>query len=119
MPSNKELIVDIEAEANAKGVDIPVTEGLNNAQLADTLKTLKAAAPAPAPKTDDETDDKTDDETDDEVEAVKRPPYYICDNKSITSMGGTLSEGMEVKAKHVGGMERIKELIKAGIVAKG
>ena len=126
MPSNKDLIADIEAEANAKGVDVPVTEGLSNVQLADTLKVLKSAAPAPVSNDDDKSDDETsDDETndanDDEVEApkTKKAPYTMAPNKAITTLKGVLAEGDEVKVEYLSdGEDGLKRHVENGNVIK-
>jgi len=51
---------------------------------------------------------------------VKRPPFYIAENKSITSKKGTLNEGDEVKAEYLGGgKQSLDAHIKAGNVLKG
>ena len=111
MASNKDLITAIEAEAEAKGVDVPATENLTNAQLAETLKRLRG--PAPAPGTGEDEDDVI------EPAKVERPPYYICDGKSLTTLKGILGPGDEIKAEYLtDGDEGIKRHRQNGIVAK-
>lgn len=94
--------------------------------MSTNKQNVPAPAPAPVPKQADEV--KTPEvETKDEVktkavekkEKVKRPPFYICDGKAVTSRKGTLEPGDEIKPEWVGGKDRIEELIEAGIVAKG
>ena len=132
MPSNNELKAAIAAEAEAKGVDVPETEGKNNAELASILKDLKAPpAPAPAENKDaDEADPMAGAQNAADVKAetqakkenveIKRPPFYIAENKSITSKKGTLNEGDEVKAEYLGGgKQSLDAHIKAGNVLKG
>ena len=110
MPSNNELKASIKTEAEAKGVDVPVTEGKNNAELADILKGLKLSVPS--------TD--ADKEAADKEAAKKRPPFYIAENKSVTSRKGTLNEGDEIKAEYLGGgKQSLDAHIKAGNVLKG
>ncbi len=50
----------------------------------------------------------------------KKPEFYICAGKSLTSKRGILNEGDELKANWLpGGKDRVTELIKQGVVAKG
>ena len=125
MPKNEELIKDIETEANAKGVDIPVTEGLSNAQLAETLKGLKAAAPAPTNETDGKADDgkaddAADDSTDDdEVEVEAKAPYEMAPGKALTTLKGCIGPGEEIKAEYlIDGKDGLKRHVKNGLVVK-
>ena len=114
MASNLELIESIEVEAKAKGVDIPVTEGLNNVQLAETLKKLKLpAGPAGPTVTEDDKDDVI------EPAKVKRPPFYICDGKSLTTKKGILGPGDEVKVEYlIDGEKGMKRHRENGIIVK-
>ena len=125
MAKNEDIIADITALAAEKGVDVPVTEGLNNAQLAATLKTMKApAAPAPAPapaKPAAPAPAKPADNTDDIVEPVniKRPPFYIKDGKSLTTLKGILGPGDEVKVEYlIDGKDGLKRHVANGVIAK-
>ena len=121
MASNNDLIADIQAAAKAKGVDVPVTEGLNNVQLAETLKGLKEleakgpSGPAgPAASKDDNDDDDVI-----EPAKVKRPPYYICDGKSLTTLKGILGPGDEVKVEYlIDGKDGLKRHRENGVIAK-
>lgn len=84
--------------------------------------TPKASAPAPAPAPTPVApvpESKPKAETVKKKEKPKKPPYYICDGKAVTSRKGTLSAGDEIKPEWVGGMKRIEELIDKEIVAKG
>jgi len=115
MPSNNELKASIKTEAEAKGVDVPVTEGKNNAELADILKGLKLSVPST-----DADKEAADKEAADKEAAKKRPPFYIAENKSVTSRKGTLNEGDEIKAEYLGGgKQSLDAHIKAGNVLKG
>ena len=110
MPSNTKLIESIEAEAKAKGVDIPVTEDLNNSQLADKLKELKALAPAPAPAPA---------ETSEAPAPVveKKAPYTMAPNKAITTLKGVLADGDEVKVEYLAdGEDGLKRHVENGNV---
>ena len=135
MPSNEKLIESIETEAKAKGVDVPVTEGKNNADLIAILKELKTPTP-PAPAKDDDDPDaeaaaaakaeaaaaaKAEADALDKVEApVKRPPFYIKDGKAITTKRGILADGDEITAKDLaGGKDAINKFIKTGHIGKG
>ena len=127
MPSNKDLIADIEAEAKAKGIDAPATSGKSNVELIDILKNLKTP---PAPN---DGDDKKDGDQDDAAKAaadeaekikpakaVKRPPYYMVDGKALTTKKGILSDGDEIKPEYLaGGKSALEKFIKSGHVAKG
>lgn len=109
MASNEQLQAQIKAEAEKKGVDSQNTSEMSNADMAAELKRLKTEVPM-SPQ-DDEQDDEQDD---------KKPPFYVCDGKSLTSKVGMIHEGKEVKAEFLhGGKDRIKELIKDGVIAKG
>ena len=108
MASNEQLQAQIKAEAEKKGVDSQNTSEMSNADMAAELKRLKTEVPMP-PQGDEQ-----------EVEDDKKPPFYVCDGKSLTSKVGMIHEGKEVKAEFLhGGKDRIKELIKDGVIAKG
>lgn len=119
MASNKDIIADINILATEKGLANPVTEGLNNVELAAMLKEMKApakpaapAAPAPA---------KPADNHDDIVEPVKvkLPPFYIKDGKSLTTLKGILGPGDEVKAEYlIDGKDGLKHHVENGVIAK-
>ncbi len=107
--SKETLIKEIEAEAKKQGTPAPVTEGLGAEKLADLLKTMKDAA---ASAKDDE---------DDVVEPakVKRPPYYICDGQSLTTLKGILGPGDEVKEEYlIDGKDGLNRHRKNGVIAK-
>jgi len=113
MASNKDIITEITAIAIEKGVDVPVTEGLNNKQLAATLKGMKGPAVLPAPAKPADKDDVV------EPAKVKRPPFYICDGKSLTTLKGILGPGDEVKADYlIDGKDGIDRHRKDGVIAK-
>lgn len=102
MASNMKLIADI----NAINPDA-VTEGLNNAQLSELLKSLKAAilAMEPEPELD--------------PEPTAKKGHYVADGKSITSLRGILGEGREVKAEYFpGGEETFQGLKDRGDIVK-
>ena len=119
MPSNKELakqIKEIDAEVE--------TNGLNNAQLASTLKSLKTE-----PETEVETPVQDVEETT-EVETVEenkgevktKPAYYVAPRTAITSKKGILSgdDEAEVKAEYLsGGKDALDSLVESGHVLKG
>jgi hypothetical protein len=126
MPSNKDIIAEITALAAEKGVDVPVMEGLNNAQLAETLKVMKGPAGPAGPGTGDAATGDADntDKDDDEVEIVKpvkvkRPPYYISDGKSLTTKKGILGPGDEVKIEYlIDGRDGLKRHVENGVITK-
>lgn len=116
--SKDTLIAEITAEAQKQGIDMPVTEGLDATQLAITLKGMTAPAPAkpaaPAPA-------KPADNTDDIVEPTKakRPPFYINDGKSLTTLKGILGPGDEVKVEYlIDGKDGLKRHVASGVIAK-
>ena len=112
MAKNKDIIAEITALANEKGIDVPVTEGLNNVQLAEMLKGMKGPAAPAKPETD-----KDDDVV--EPAKVKRPPFYICDGKSLTTKKGILGPGDEVKVEYLhDGKEGLDRHRKNGVIAK-
>ena len=112
MASNAKLTEDIK-EINPEAE----TDGLNNAQLADLLKSLKAAkelAPDPEP-TPAPTPEPTP-----EPEAPKaKKGYFVAEGKSITSMRGIRVGGQPVEAKYFpDGENTIKDLVKRGMIIK-
>ena len=106
MPSNLDIIKLIGEVANAAGVDVPETQGKNNAQLASVLKNLKTLPPADEPEVV---------ETPDEPEVVETPEHCVAPGKSIISKRGILAPGEEVKVGDFeGGEETIQAFIKSG-----
>ena len=99
MPSNKELIADIEQLAGEMGV--PVDTGkLNSKKLTALLSDLRAAEAAPA-------------------EAAPATRYYLRAGKSITSKRGILADGDEVKPDFLaGGSDTISLLLASGHVVQ-
>ena len=74
----------------------------------------QAKAPAPAPAKDEETDEVV------EPAKVERPPFYICDGKSLTTLKGILGPGDEVQSEYlIDGDDGIKRHRENGIIAKG
>jgi len=109
MASNNDLIKSI-ADLNP---DVE-TQGLNNAQLFATLKSLKLVdTPAAVPS--DINDGPADDEAE-EITAV----YHVKMGKALTSKRGILSDGDEIKAEYLpGGQEAINAFVVSGhVVAK-
>ena len=116
MAKNQELIASIVALAAEKNTDVPITEGLNNAQLAETLKGMKTpASPAPAkPAGPKDKDDVA------EPAKVKRPPFYITDGHSLTTLKGILGPGDEVQSEYlIDGEKGINRHREGGVIAKG
>lgn len=121
MPSNADIIKAIAEAAEAKGVDVPETEGLKNDELADILsglkkldgkeaKAAKLAEAAEAKKLEDKANAKA---------AAKKPPFSVAKGKAITSKRGVLAEGDEIKAEYLpGGDDAIKAFVKSGHVVK-
>ncbi|MCH9837692.1 hypothetical protein K0U83_18665 [bacterium] len=112
MPSNKELITEIDALASALGLDIE-TDGLKNDQLAALVSDLKAK------KTDAETDTAADTAP---ARKAGKPEYYVAPRCAITSKRGILSGDTEdeVKAEYLaGGAEALKAFVSAGKILKG
>ena len=127
MPKNNDLIKSIEAEATAKGVDVPITEGKSNAKLTQILKDLKAktAPPPPAPSANDKDadDDKTNDKDneDDDPEPDEKPKfaYSVAPGVSITCKGARiLADGEEITKKDIPA-ESFKAFLKSGHIVKG
>ena len=104
MPSNKELIADIEQLAGEMGV--PVDTGkLNSKKLTALLSDLRAAEAAPAEAAP--------------AEAAPATRYYLRAGKSITSKRGILADGDEVKPDFLaGGSDTISLLIASGHVVQ-
>ena len=114
MPSNADIIKAIEAEAEAKGADVPETEGKNNAELADILSGLKktdkanklAEAAAAAAENQEEKE-------------VEKPPFSVGEGKAITTKRGILSDGDEIKAEDLaGGKDALEAFVESGHVVK-
>ena len=114
MPSNKDLISAIEAEAatqELEGLELPVTKGKNNNQLVAILARLKTPPPpesAEEPVAEEPVD-----------VGVEKPPYYVADGKSLVCRKGVLDSGDEMKAEYsAGGQESLDALVKKGVVIK-
>ena len=127
MPSNVNLIKQIGEIANAKGVDIPDTEGKNNAQLADILKGLKTPPVAPGAGDDATGDDDTTiadsgdtgDDKESEPEPEVKAPFTIAEGKSITTKRGILGPDEEIKAADLsGGQTAVNAFVKSGHIIK-
>lgn len=76
MPSNKDLIENINKVATEKGVEVPNTVGLNNDKLNETLKGLRALEAKPAESTEESEDlvpGSDDTESTDTVETKADP----------------------------------------------
>jgi len=117
MASNKDLIKNIETEANVKGVDIPVTEGKSNAELTQILKDLKAktAPPPPAPGAND----KDDEDDDPEPDEKSKFEYSVAPGVSITCKGSRiLADGDDIMKKDLPDAS-FKAFIKSGHIKKG
>lgn len=133
MPSNADIIKSIAEVSKEIGQDAPKTEGKNNAELADILSGLKAekkkaddakeraeleakaekdaAAAALLAKKDNEAK---------EPEAPKKPPFYVCEGKAVTTKRGIRADGAEITADDLaGGKEALDAFVKSGHVAKG
>jgi len=109
MPSNKELIADIEQLAGEMGV--PVDTGkLNSKKLTALLSDLRAAEAAPAEAAPAEAAP---------AEAAPATRYYLRAGKSITSKRGILADGDEVKPDFLaGGSDTISLLLASGHVVQ-
>jgi len=133
MPSNADIIKSIAEVSNELGKDAPKTEGKNNAELADILSALKAEKKA-ADEAKERAELESKAEKDaaaaallakkgtvaKELEKVKKPPFYVCEGKAVTSKRGILSDGAEIKADDLkGGKEALEAFVKSGHVAKG
>jgi hypothetical protein len=117
MPSNADIIKAIAEAAEAAGVDVPETEGKNNAELAAILSELK--------KTDRKADkaeklaEAAEAVKEDEATEEKKPPFSVAPGKAITSKRGILSEGDEVKAEDFPtGDKALKAFVKSGHIVK-
>jgi len=111
MASNNDLIKSIAA----LNPDVE-TEGLNNAQLFATLKSLKLVdtpAALPSDINDGPADDGREPEAAEEVTAI----YHVKMGKALTSKRGILSDGDEIKAEYLpGGQEAIDAFVISGHV---
>ena len=113
MASNVDLIATAKALAGELEETI-VTEGLNNVQLNELVKSLKASKDA---KAQAEADAKAQAEAD--AKASKGDEYLVADGKSVTSLKGIRGPGTPVEAKHFpGGQETLDDLIDRGLVVK-
>lgn len=128
MPSNADIIKEIESLSAELEKDVPETEGKNNADLANILSGLKAEKKeadkdltpnAGAKAAADAKADAKAKAEEEEAKAAKKPPYYVADGKAVTCKKGMLSEGDEVKADYLGdGDKGLKALVEKGIVVK-
>ena len=133
MPSNPDLIIAITEQAEAKGVDVPATDGKNNVELTAILKELKKPVAPKAPGTEAdakakaEADAKAKAEADAaaesakiKVEVKKLPPYYMANGKALTTKKGILADGDEIKPEYLaGGKDAIEKFVKTGHILKG
>lgn len=107
MPSNKELISQVEKLSDELGLEV-VTKGLNNDELAELMSDLKAK------KKYADSDDQFEPEAKEE-----KPPYYVMPGKAITSKRRILGDGDEIKADDLaGGKEALDAFVKSGHVGK-
>lgn len=108
MPSNEKLIENINKVATEKGVEVPNTVGLNNGQLNETLKSLRALETKPAesteenenltPGSDDSGDESTTTDPDAEKAAADRAEIVKA-NKEKAEKEKRDKEKAEAKAK--------------------
>ena len=97
MPTNKELIEEIKKlDSDAD------TDGLTNAQLTEKLQSLK----------------DNDDLTGGANAEDDGHTHKVADGKAITTKRGTLEGGAGISAADVGGVERLKVLVKSGHIHK-
>ena len=125
MPSNAEITKDIEENAATLGLTVD-TSGQNNAQLATTLRDLKAKV------TDAETHTAADDAapavvdgaeqtamTREETPEDEAPVYKVAAGVSLTSRRGVKADGDIVAAgDFIGGERVLAILITSGRVVK-
>lgn len=117
MPSNAELVADIDALSTELGQTVNVT-GLKNDQLAKLLAGLRdeksARAETPAPGAAEQA-------AAEQAAAPVVKPYYMAPGKAVTSKAGILDGGTadEVKAEYFeGGAETLQALVDDGYVLK-
>jgi peptidoglycan hydrolase CwlO-like protein len=130
MPSNADIIKEIESLSAELEKDVPETEGKNNADLANILSGLKAEkkeadkdlTPNAGAKAAAEAKAEAKAKAEEEAKAAKKPPYYVADGKAVTCKKGMLSEGDEVKAEYLAdgedGKKALSDLVKKSVVVK-
>lgn len=126
MPSNAELKASIDA-VSAELEVVTNTDGLNNAQLADTLSDLRdekakrAETPAPDAQAAADALDALMAPIAQAPAVVAKPPYYMAPGKAVTSKAGILDGDTadEVKAEYFeGGDKTLQTLVVDGYVLK-
>ena len=130
---NKKLVEEIQGLASELKVSV-VTEGKSNAELTSELIGLEKEKEvrAAAKKAEEDAKKKTgaedaadkrakkEKEKADAAKNKKKPPFYVADGKSITSLRGILGPGVEVKTSYLpGGKKTLDDLIKKDIIKKG
>ena len=106
MASNTQLIESIEVAAVERNLEVPNTEGLNNAQLAALLKKVKSTETTPA--------------VDETTPAVDPTAYHVDEGKAITTKRGIIADGDEIEPNDLpGGLEAIKAFVKSGHIVAG
>jgi len=114
MPSNKELIKTAKAIADELGLEI-TTDGLNNSQLSDLVKDLRAK------QTDAETETQADGApaADEDRAPAQADGYYIAEGKALTSKKGIVADGDKVDESFFdGGKKVIDHFISTGHIIK-
>ncbi len=117
MPSNKDLIKEINSLTEELNYDRVDTDGKTNAELAELVSDLKAK------KKDAELTTEADN-VQPVIEKVATskgnlPPYEISEGKSLTTMRGILVAGDEITTMHLSGDEdQLKLLVEKGYVTK-
>ena len=110
MPSKKDLIKQAEELAEKLGEDTPKTDGLKNDDLVALVSGLGEKAKATTEGADDAAKAKA---------AKKKPPFYVCEGRAVTSKRGILADGDKIKADDLaGGKEALEAFIKSGHVAQ-
>ncbi len=134
MATNEKLIADIaKLDPKAK------TAGVNNKDLGEMLKGLKAAAKVEAEvKAKADAEAKAKKNATDPMAAAneamsakadatakkaktkkKRPPFYVAQGKSVTSKKGILAEDEEIKAEYLaGGQDSLDALVESDTVVE-
>lgn len=113
MANKAELIEQIAEAAKVKGVDVPNTEGLKNAELEEVLTGL-LPEPDPNADPDPEPSPKTK-----EAAKKKKPPYSVAKGKSIACKKGIVGSECEMKVEYVaGGKKSFDALVDAGHIVK-
>lgn len=106
MPSNKDLIREIEAASESLD-KVVQTQGLDNAALSKLAEELAAEL------------DALSNESEEETQPAKSPGFYLVKGKSLTSLRGVLSDECEVKASDfIEGDKTLKDLVKKKFVVE-